>query len=151
MVNLLEQLFPRLAGSGYRITSPSNRDYNCIAWAAGDSLNWWWPGTNPNLEYWPPGVLRDETLDAFRDAFASLGYGICTREDVEPGFEKVALYASSQGFPTHAARQLANGRWTSKLGNLEDIEHVLSDLEGDEYGSVVLILKRPLPSQSPPP
>lgn len=27
------------------------------------------------------------------------------------------------------ARQLPNGRWTSKLGEVEDIEHDLSDLE----------------------
>ena len=46
------------------------------------------------------------------------------------------------GIPTHAARQLRSGRWTSKLGQAEDIEHELRALEGAIHGAVVLILKR---------
>lgn len=38
------------------------------------------------------------------------------------------------GIPSHAARQLPNGRWTSKCGQAEDIEHDLRDLEGRLYG-----------------
>jgi hypothetical protein len=37
---------------------------------------------------------------------------------------------------------LANGRWTNKLGKAEDIEHELRDLEGDFYGTVVLVMQR---------
>lgn len=48
--------------------------------------------------------------------------------------------------PKHAARQLASGRWTSKLGKLEDIDHALHDLEGMLYGAVVLFMKRPRPA-----
>jgi hypothetical protein len=59
--------------------------------------------------------------------------------------EKVALFADPAGIPTHAARQLASGQWTSKLGQAEDIEHELRALEGEIYGVVALILKRPLP------
>ena len=33
----LESMFPHLARSAYAITSPSTPEYNCIAWAAGDS------------------------------------------------------------------------------------------------------------------
>jgi hypothetical protein len=51
-----------------------------------------------------------------------------------------------QGVPTHAARQVAADRWTSKLGELEDIEHSLRDLEGAVYGSVVQIMKRAVPT-----
>jgi hypothetical protein len=54
------------------------------------------------------------------------------------------LYADDQAAPKHAARQLASGRWTSKIGVLEDIEHDLRDLEGDEYGKVVVVIKRPV-------
>jgi hypothetical protein len=47
---------------------------------------------------------------------------------------------------THAARSLPNGRWTSKLGNGEDIEHItLAVLEGDLYGKVRVFLKRQVP------
>ncbi len=114
--------------------------------AAGDTKNWWWPGPNIKKEYWPPGVLRQVTLAAFQEAFASIGYVVCEGEELEAGFEKVAVFADLQGEPTHAARQLANGRWTSKLGKAEDIEHKLHDLMGTTYGKVVLILKRPVPA-----
>jgi hypothetical protein len=56
----------------------------------------------------------------------------------------VALFADAQGVLLHAARQLPGGRWTSKLGALEDIEHALQDLVGTEYGSVVQVMKRPV-------
>jgi hypothetical protein len=31
MVNPLEEAFPRLANGGYRVTSPKDKKYNCIA------------------------------------------------------------------------------------------------------------------------
>jgi len=37
-------------------------------------------------------------------------------------FEKIAIYAAG-GVPTHAAKQTSDGRWKSKLGGWEDIEH----------------------------
>jgi hypothetical protein len=69
-------------------------------------------------------------------AFATLGYEPCEGEAVEPGWERIALYGTADGVLTHAARQLLNGRWTSKLGCWEDIEHGLHDLEGEAYGTV---------------
>ncbi|MCI0637958.1 MAG: hypothetical protein L0Y72_23715 [Gemmataceae bacterium] len=42
--------------------------------------------------------------------------------------------------PTHAARQLPTGRWSSKLGPSEDIEHDLHALEGEIYGTIALKL-----------
>ncbi len=100
----------------------------------------------PGEDAWPAGVARAETVDAFRAAFASLGYLICDDEQLEPGFEKIALFALG-GVPKHAARQLLSGRWVSKLGASEDIEHSLHDLTGMAYGAVVLIMKRPMVSQ----
>jgi hypothetical protein len=58
--------------------------------------------------------------------------------------EKIALFADAQGKPTHVARQLVNGRWRSKLGKREDLEHALHDLTGTVYGSVAPLLKPPL-------
>ena len=148
MVNRLEEIFPGLAKGGYVINSPRANNYNCIAWAAGDTSKWWWPAPEGEEAFWPSGVARAESLPAFRDAFATLGYSECSGDDVEPGFEKVALFANDQGVPLHAARQLPNGRWTSKLGELEDIEHVLHDLTGSAYGAVVLLMRRPLHAQA---
>jgi hypothetical protein len=137
----LEVAFPNLQGTGYDITSPATPDYNCIAWAAGDTARWWWP--NPWFYYWPQGSPLEETLAAFVQAFATLGFIPCDDDTVEPGFEKIAIYVNSQGKPTHAARQLHNGRWSSKLGREVDIEHSLVGLTNSEYGSVAQILKRP--------
>ncbi len=139
----IERLFPSLHGTPYQITSPADENYNCIAWAAGDSTAPWWPA-DPERAFWPAGVVDEETLDAFRQAFASVGYEICASEEWEPGFEKVALFTDARGVPKHAARQLPSGLWTSKLGALEDIAHSLHDLEGTEYGKVAVTMKRPM-------
>ena len=146
MVEGIEQAFPALRGAGYLVTSPQDDTYNCIAWAAGDTTGWWWPDEpdNPESAHWPPGIPRTETLEAFRDAFATLGYSLCIADELEPDCEKFALFALN-GLPQHAARQLPSGRWTSKLGPKEDIEHALHDLAGVVYGSVALVMKRPLP------
>ncbi len=140
-MSTLEDLFPRLSSNEYQITSPKTIDYNCIAWAAGDTQQWWWPGEGLDNDYWPPGVPRERTQEAFVAAFATLGYVVCDSEDFEAGYEKIALFADADG-PTHASRQLANGRWSSKLGKLEDIEHWLHDLEGNVYGKVAVVMRR---------
>ena len=87
---------------------------------------------------------RERTAAAFVAALATLGYQLCEGEALEPAFERIALFADAEGRPTHAARQLPSGVWTSKLGKAEDIEHRLRDLEAVLYGTV-LILKRPTP------
>ena len=100
------------------MTSQSSPDYNCIAWCAGDTEHWWQPGV-----LWPvPSGSEDYGMEVLAEAFASLGYVRCEDADLEPGFEKIALFGSSSCY-THAVRQLRGGRWTSKLGRSEDIEH----------------------------
>jgi hypothetical protein len=136
----LEDVFPGLRGQAYHISSPKDHCYNCIAFAAGDDRNWWWPDAAGD-DTWPAAAARAETVDAFRDAFATLGYVVCDDEAPEPGFEKIALFALG-GVPKHAARQIPGGRWVSKLGEAEDIEHALHDLTGVAYGAVVLVRKR---------
>jgi hypothetical protein len=146
MVERIERVFPGLRGTSYQVTSPQDDADNCIAWAAGDTANWWWPdeATGPESAHWPSGAARVESLEAFRQAFATLGYVVCADDRLEASYEKIALFALT-GEPKHAARQLPSGRWTSKLGPMEDVEHALHDLTGMAYGSVVLVMKRPLP------
>ena len=144
MSDLLESLFPNLTAREYQITSPVSIEYNCIAWAAEDDTTWWWPDAFEEY-YWPPQAPRTETIQAFVAAYSVLGYEPCLNADLEPGFEKIALYVDVQGIPTHAARQLPSGKWTSKLGQLEDIEHdTLASLCGQTYGKVGQILRRPV-------
>jgi hypothetical protein len=132
--------FPRLDASNYRITSPATPDYNCIAWSAGDTEHWWQPGV-----YWPVDESNFSTT-ALTAMFSSLGFAICDDPELEAGFEKIAVYGDAS-FYTHAARQLASGKWTSKLGRAEDIEHQLpADVAGGVYGEVVAIMKRSITS-----
>jgi hypothetical protein len=133
--------FPLLTEANHRITSPASRSYNCIAWAAGDTEAWWWPDSD-EIGYWPAGAVREETVAGFVAAFRSLGYEVCESGVAESGVEKVAIFAL-RGLPTHAARQLPSGRWSSKLGPQEDIEHTLEALDGPVYGSIVAVLRRP--------
>ena len=139
-MNPLEHAFPSLAGSGYTVTSAASENYNCIAWAAGENDRWWWPDSMSD-SYWPTGIPREETLASFVAAYGTLGYELTSSAELEGGVGKVAIYARS-GLPTHAARQLSNGRWTSKLGRGEDIEHALPDLVGGTYGDVAVIMAR---------
>jgi hypothetical protein len=144
----LERLFPRLVSEGYTLTSDASSRYNCIAWAATDVRRWWWPdviGIQSGVCFWPAGAPVTETLDAFIQAFQTLGYHPCADDEYEPGFEKIAIYVGAVGRPTHAARQLANGRWTSKLGSEDDIEHTLDGLVGGLYGRVAQVLRRAVP------
>ena len=131
--------FPRLHPGNHEITSPSTPRYNCIAWAAGDDRRSWWPDVD-EVAYWPSNVARVETMEAFVEAFQTLGYLTCEDSEFEPGNEKVALYAH-RGMPTHAARQLPDGRWSSKLGRSVDIAHTLDALDGSLYGTAMLCRK----------
>jgi hypothetical protein len=140
MPSWLPDDLPNLTDANYRETSPSTPIYNCIAWAAGDDRRYWWPVG----AYWPPNVPREETVPAFLQAFAAKGYIECADATLEPGVEKVALYADGDGVPSHAALQLEDGSWTSKLGALEDIAHeTLEAVNCKEYGQAVRFLKRP--------
>ncbi len=139
---ILEATFPNLTQSGYDITSPQEPRYNCIAWAADDHAFWWEPIKFPGY-YWPPGASLSATLDAYREAFALQGYEPCADSALEQGFDKIAIFTKDT-VPSHAAKQLENGDWTSKLGQSFDIRHnSLSGVEGAEYGKVAQIMKRP--------
>lgn len=142
-IQIIETDFPRLVNTGYSVKSPPSQYYNCIAWAAGATDRWWWPDSF-GISYWPSSAPRAETLDAFIEAFESLGYMACQDAEYEEGFQKIAIYADPDGRPKHAARQVASNTWTSKLGKIEDIEHALEGLEGSGYGSIAVFMKRPV-------
>lgn len=120
--------------------SPETDEYNCIAWAYEITDKWLWPGHQDS--YWPSGVTGADLLESITQLFLSNGYEKCDTPELEEGYKKVAIYVNQQG-PTHIARQVESGRWTSKLGILEDIEHeTLEALEGDAYGKATAFLKK---------
>lgn len=142
----LEKDFPQLAFVAYAKTSEADPGYNCVAWAAGDtSRNW----TDLVEDYWPPGAIRDPEIAALVSVFGLLGYHHCADGTLETGYEKVALYADGDEWQ-HAARQLPDGQWTSKLGKGEDIRHPSpADVAGKQYGQVVCYMRRRvLPGES---
>lgn len=145
----METRFEKLRPSNYDGKSPVDYYYNCIAWAMGRKDSRWWPATIGGYR-WPKTLQREkpgeETLANFIRAFKHLRYKKIPKKDysLEKGFEKVAIYVKGNQNPTHAARQLLpSGIWTSKIGNEEDIEHVSpAVLEGVEYGTVAVVMKR---------
>ena len=139
--------FPNLNIRNHQITSPATRIYNCLAWAAGKDNRRWDPAIP---YYWPKGIPRERTLDALAMVYESEGFSVCIGGLLEPGIEKVALFAIDTGgrkVPTHAARQLESGEWTSKLGDCEDISHATyGAVSGPAYGDVVVFLSRQRPA-----
>jgi hypothetical protein len=136
-------VFPDFEADGGQVTPDSETTtYNCIAWAAGRTDAPWWP--NSLDAFWPDAVPGEETIEAFVLAFATLGYELCDTGDLEAGCEKVVVYALD-GKPTHAARQLADGKWTSKLGKGPLVMHnTPRGVEGPLYGTVCMYLRRPV-------
>ena len=131
--------YPHLVREGYRETSPFDRAYNCIAHAAGDDKRWWWPGGGKN-SYWPRTAPNKLTVQAFVDAFSTLGYSVCKNGNLEPGFEKIAIY-SFKGKAAHAARQLPDGLWSHKLGRDIDLTTTLRGLEDGNHGAYGTVAK----------
>lgn len=135
--------FPNLLPGTYRNSSPPTDVYNCIAWAAGRDDHWWEPAAGAGY-YWPVSVPLEYTIDAALKLFESLGFVTCTDASLEVQFEKIVIYGERGGY-THAARQLSNGKWTSKLGRYQDIDHDQPEsLTGGDYGQIVFIMKRPV-------
>lgn len=135
--------YPNLRSEGYTPRSPKSVKYNCIAWAVGDNRRWW----SPQIGYfWPPGAARINSIDAYIQALGTAGYvecvaSECTNPPYESGVSRIALYILN-GTPKHAARQITDNLWASKMGSGIDIEHTLRALEGPYYGWVQKILKR---------
>lgn len=145
MEKVFKQWFPNLRkDNDFKITSPCTRYYNCISWATQKRV-WYWPPLGKELEedeYWPKGIDDDTRIETFIKAMMTEGFTLCLNDNVESNVIKIALYVKD-GHCTHAARQLPNGLWTSKLGYYHDIQHSTpQSLEGDMYGTVHCYMKR---------
>ena len=128
----------------YKVTSEATLEYNCFAWALGDDSRWVDPIAD--YAYWPEGIPNENTIDSVTELFREAGYKPCDDGRLETGYEKIVIYARN-GEPLHAARQLSNGQWTSKLGKYQDIVHSTpEELQGDydySYGRVAKFMARP--------
>jgi hypothetical protein len=98
-----------MATGGYKVTSTDTEDYNCIAWAVlGDTTKRWWP--NAPDYYWPPECLFPDAVNSFLCVLWVLGYQPCTDGRLEDGYEKVVIYADSNGQPTQETRTSSSFR-----------------------------------------
>lgn len=138
---------PYLTDETFDVTSECNTIYNCFAWAAGNDQKWWCPSEDG---YWPDGVPRELTIGAFVQAYEKLGYKLCSDGSLVPGVEKIAIFGhrvEGEEEPTHAALQLENGKWTSKMGPLEDIRHETAEVvRGPLYGKILCFMERTRPT-----
>ncbi len=92
----LRSPFPQLNAENCRLTSPADPAHNCVAWAVRECGRWWWPDPMEQ-SYWPRGVPRVETVEAFHQAFAQLGFTERSGATQEPGTEKIAIFVGARG------------------------------------------------------
>ncbi|MGR3317359.1 MAG: DUF7689 domain-containing protein [Candidatus Anammoxibacter sp.] len=146
----LRGIFPNLRPTTDTIKSPIDLNHNCFAYAIRDTLHWWepygsiLPGSFPEY-HWPNELPHNKLPQTLVSFFEIHGFEITDDPDHEIGVEKLALYVRDNEV-THAARQLPNGRWKSKIGNKEDILHDLDELESDipyGYGEATIFMRRP--------
>lgn len=143
--------FPNLSSENHRVTSCCTPLYNCVAYAMGDDKRWWEPSGRQGT-YWPL-KLGPNILDNYIKMFQIFGnFDICSNGDVERHFFKIAVFYNSSKNTgtkvfTHVAKMLADGKWSSKLGEAEDIEHSKpEDLFGSFYGTSMVYMKRQEPN-----
>jgi hypothetical protein len=133
--------FPNLHAGNHRDEKGAAKRYNCIAWAAGFDDVIWDHAEGDDAEvrsFWPANAPHDYKVTSLVIAYQSVGFEICADGSLEAGIEKIAIYADG-GIYEHAARQLETGKWTSKMGKAEQIEHdAPENLEGPAYGQVVM-------------
>jgi hypothetical protein len=134
--------FPRL-NEEYEVLAPASASYNCIGWSLGTTSSWVWPTEGGQPVY----------LHHFDSLYASHGFRRVARLSFKrvPGMEKIVLYgvrrSDGSGQPTHAAVQMSDGSWSSKLGSLPLIRHLHpNDVAGPSYGAPwVMYVRRRLP------
>lgn len=98
------------------------------------------------IGYWPPGCMRLPTLPVFQIAFEKIGFSLCANGELDPNARKIAVF-HAHNVPTHAAKLLKNGKWSSKLGKWFDISHTVSCLNGyqnEAYGEIAFFMSRPV-------
>ena len=138
----IEQMFPGLRGTPWAIKSRKTKRYNCFAWAAREKHRRW---DFAKGAYWPPGVHRLSGIAYLVGAYLAEGFSVCHQaacQKYDSTSDSIVLYERNR-IGTHAARLLANGRWSSKLGDIEDVQHQTPEaLSGTRYGGPIVYMKR---------
>lgn len=144
--------FPKLKDDKqFKISSPQDSNYNCIAWAFRQYNNRWMQPPSgqyiPQLDavtWWPDDVTPSMDISSLLEAFLCNSFIPCDTWEHEEGYIKVALYYNpADNHWTHASRESRTGKyWLSKLGQGNDIHHSTPfSIEGNCYGKVYCYLK----------
>jgi hypothetical protein len=150
--DFIEDQLPELTRTDYEVRSDPTIAYNCFAWAARDADHYWDPLMIGEGYFWPLGPPACPNIESYIAAYETQGFRVCDSPDLEEDKEKIAIFVDGSGDPFHAARQLPSGRWTSKLGDIHDIEHELVDIDGARLlGRLAVFLERPCPGPPPVP
>ncbi len=121
------------------MVDPPSIRYNCIAYAVGDTSQWW---EYTPRHYWPPDATRSARIESLQEVFAGLGFGECDDSSIELGYQKVALYEADSEYQ-HASIQMPNGAWRSKMGEGPVIEHRSPEsLSGGIYGNATVFMRK---------
>lgn len=140
----IELLFPGLRNTSWAVKSRRTKGYNCIAWAAREK-NRRWDIVPLKGCYWPKAVKRKAGIAYLVAAYAAHGFEACPKQEgciFDHAYDKIVLYERNAEW-THAARLLEGGKWTSKLGNIQDIIHPTPEsLICTTYGEPMVYMKR---------
>ena len=131
-------------GDAFEITSEATPTYNCIAWAIGETERWWEGGEFSGY-YWPSDVPTSHALDSLELALRKIGFERSEVGAFDSRYETIAIFEESDEEYSHVAKALANGHWSSKIGDAEDIEHYeLEALVGQRpaYGRFAFFMRR---------
>ena len=143
----LNNRFPKLISGTFLPMSKATPRYNCIAFVVGDERHWWEAEGIGGRFRWFDGLPRKTDVKTLVRAFKERGYELTDNRNVEPGYEKVAIYVDVDEMEFSHIAHSDGIIWKSKLGKGQDIHHYSLDvLEGDdvdEYGIVDKILRRP--------
>jgi len=137
-VELFRRQFPNL--TDFELYENTSDLYNCISHSIGMKV-WAWPKEGGHRNYWPISNMNEDKK-SFDEFYAYHGYNICNMDfRYNPNYSKIALYGKDNN-PKHAAKQIDEIWWESKIGQSEIIRHKLFDLEGFKYGDVIEIYQK---------
>lgn len=146
MKEMVVDHFPNMDINNVAIDDEDTPEYNCIGYAIGDTNKPWWPrGGEGGFYYWPETEKDAEkySVSTFDHLLMTTGHGSITdSEKPEEGYVKLALFTEGDK-PTHLARQLADGEWSSKVGAGPLIRHGfdIHEMDNGVYGNVAKIYK----------
>lgn len=150
------KLWPNSRNKPLKIKSPITPKYNCVAYSLNREDIWYESIDNDDIRnglcvllqrsiIWPEALSKGILINNYLELYKLNGFEKVNDLDisVEVGYVKIAIYGNTEQVFTHVCRQMEDGKWVSKLGSFQDVEHDdLEVLEGSHYGKVMVVMKK---------